>query len=419
VRRHVVKIAPTGFFADYGCHVRILEEARALQDHGYDVTVVTYPGGQNPAGLPVVRIPSWLHRGAPRVGSHWRKLLLDPALLATALTGLPPRGVDILHAHLHEGVLIGWPLARMHGAGLVFDYQGSLTREMLDHQFIRPANPLLHVFSWLERLANRLPHRILTSSENARNSLIAESGLPTDRVVAVTDGVDLARFRPRQPDDAAQIENLRGRLGIPPNRLIVGYLGLLAPYQGTDDLIHAAKLVIQQDPGAQFLIMGFPNEDAHRHAAHATGLADHMHFTGRIPYADAPEMLRVLDIAVAPKRSESEGNGKVLNYMAAGLPVVAYDGPVARELLGSSGLRVPVSSVDGLAQALLRYLADPDLRTRHGQTLRRRVERLYGWDRQIQHVIRVYDSLCEPSSPSPWQRQQLSGPSSSSDQGQS
>ena len=398
MRRHIVKIAPTGFFADYGCHVRILEEAQALQQHGYDVTVVTYPGGYDPSGLPVLRIPSWLHRGGPRVGSHWRKLMLDPALLATALTRLPPRPVDIVHAHLHEGVLIGWLLARMHGAGLVFDYQGSLTREMLDHQFIRAANPLLHVFSWLEKLANRLAHRILTSSENARHTLIARSGLPSNRIVAVTDGVDLTRFRPRQPTDAAHLRELRQRLGIPPNRLLVGYLGLLAPYQGTDDLIRAAQRVLQRHQGAHFLVMGFPNEHAYRHAAHAAGLANHMHFTGRIPYADAPQILRVLDIAVAPKRSESEGNGKVLNYMAAGLPVVAYDGPVARELLGSSGLRVPVGSIDGLAQGLLHYLIDPDLRTRHGHALRRRAEQMYGWNRQIQHVIRVYESLGGPSS---------------------
>ena len=393
MRRHVVKIAPTGFFADYGCHVRILEEARGLQDQGYDVTVVTYPGGQDPPGLRVVRIPAWLHRGGPRVGSHWRKLLLDPALLVTALTRLPSRPIDVVHAHLHEGVLIGWLLARMHGAGLVFDYQGSLTREMLDHQFIRAANPLLHVFSLLERLANRLPDCILTSSENARRTLIAESGLSANRVVAVTDGVNLTRFRPREPSDAARLRDLRRRLGIPPNRLLVGYLGLLAGYQGTDDLIRAAQLVLQRNRGAHFLVMGFPNEAAYRDAADAAGLAGHMHFTGRVPYADAPAMLRVLDIAIAPKRSESEGNGKVLNYMAAGLPVVAYDGPVARELLGSAGLRVSVGSVEGLAEGLLRYLADADLRTHHGRALRQRVERKYGWDRQIQHVVRVYESL--------------------------
>ena len=158
-------------------------------------------------------------------------------------------------------------------------------------------------------------------------------------------------------------------------------------------MIRAAQLVVERNPGAHFLVMGFPNEAAYHDAATAAGLAGHMHFTGRVPYADAPRMLRVLDIAVAPKRSESEGNGKVLNYMAAGLPVVAYDGPVARELLGPAGLRVPVGSVDHLAQGLLRYLAHPDLRTRHGHALRRRAEQMYGWTRQIQQITRVYDSL--------------------------
>ena len=40
-------VAPTSFFADYGCHVRILEEARVLQRRGHEVTIVTYHTGRN------------------------------------------------------------------------------------------------------------------------------------------------------------------------------------------------------------------------------------------------------------------------------------------------------------------------------------------------------------------------------------
>ncbi len=73
-------IAPTGFFADYGCHVRILEEAQALQAQGHAVTIFTYPSGATPEGLRVVRLPAPGRQARARVGSHRRKLLLDPLL---------------------------------------------------------------------------------------------------------------------------------------------------------------------------------------------------------------------------------------------------------------------------------------------------------------------------------------------------
>ena len=384
---------PTDFFSDYGCHVRILEEARLLQPHGHDVTILTYPGGSNPENLQIIRIPKWLSGDRPRVGSRWNKLLLDPALLTMSLACMASRRIDVVHAHLHEGVLVGWPLARLHRAHLVFDYQGSLTREMVDHQFVKDRSPALSIIGGLERLANRLADKILTSSENARIALIENFGVAPTRVVAVTDGVDIEQFRPREPKDEDQLVRLRRRLGIPMDRLIIGYLGLLAEYQGTGDLIRAAREVVSRTPAAHFLVMGFPNTEAYRAAAAAAGLAEHMTFTGRVAYADAPEMLRLLDIAVAPKRSETEGNGKVLNYMATGLPTVTYDGPVTRELLGNLGIRVPVGSVPELGRSIERYLVDSTLRKTHSTGLRRRAERNYSWDRQILRILDVYASL--------------------------
>ena len=391
--KRIVTIAPTGFFADYGCHVRILEETRALEAAGHHVTIFTYATGSSPPGTRVRRIPALAPRQNPLVGSHWRKLLLDPVLSGTALARTLGRGVDIVHAHLHEGVLAGWPLAKLTGAPLVFDYQGSLTSEMLDHRFLRPGSPLLRVFGWIERLATRAPDRILTSSDHARDQLLERFGVAPERVTAVPDGVDLERFRPRTGEDSIAIAERRRRLGIPSDRLIVGYLGLLAEYQGTGDLIRAAERVVRTFPGAHFLIMGFPNPDVYAAAARTAGLERFFTFTGRVPYEDAPESLRVMDIAVSPKRSETEGNGKLLNYMATGLPTIAYDGAVAKEILGPSGVLARRASVGELADALIRLLEDRELRTRTGSDLRARAERHFAWSDRIRPVLDLYEEV--------------------------
>src|SRR5262252_6213746 len=81
----VLSIAPTSFFSDYGCHVRILEEARALKGLGYDVTILTYYKGSDVPGFRVVRTaPTPWHRSY-EVGSSRHKFAFD-LLLGIRLT---------------------------------------------------------------------------------------------------------------------------------------------------------------------------------------------------------------------------------------------------------------------------------------------------------------------------------------------
>ncbi len=123
----VLMIAPTSFFADYGCHVRILEEARILQKLGHRVTIVTYRNGQDVPGLDIRRTLPIPWRTHYEVGSSRHKIAFDALLGAETLALLARRRFDIIHAHLHEGALIGLVLGRLFGIPTVFDFQGSLT----------------------------------------------------------------------------------------------------------------------------------------------------------------------------------------------------------------------------------------------------------------------------------------------------
>lgn len=387
----VLSIAPTSFFADYGCHVRILEEARALARLGHDVTVCTYHTGRDPDGVRVIRMPRVPWHAEIRVGSHYHKLYFDALLAARALAATGH--VDVVHAHLHEGALIGWLVSRLRRVPLVFDYQGSLTREMLDHQFLSASSPLFRLFAWLERTIERLPEAIVTSTEHQYQAVRARSAR---RVLPLPDAVDVRRFAPPDP---ARVAALRSRIGIPAGREVVGYVGLLAEYQGVGQLIYAARQILERRPNTHFLIMGYPGLERYVRQAHDLQILDNVTFTGRVPYEDLAVHLALADIAVSAKVSATEGNGKLLNYMAMGLPAVAYETDVAREILGPLGVYAPPGDIGALGLAIQALLDDPERRRLLGPALRARAESDLSWDAAGRKLALLYDELLAARSP--------------------
>jgi glycosyltransferase involved in cell wall biosynthesis len=311
--------------------------------------------------------------------------------MAVLARGLP-RNFDIVHAHLHEGALIGSIFSKLKRIPLVFDFQGSLRAEMLDHGFISPHDPLEAIFEALEKFINKLPTRIITSSEHSRSVLIDDFGVPPEVVVEVTDCVDATVFQPRSSNEGRAVQ-IRSELGIPDNTLVVGYLGLLAGYQGITHLLDAASSVLQEFPACHFLIMGYPGESTYRALADRMGIGSRVTFAGRIPYSDAPAYLSALDVAVSPKLSETEGNGKLLNYMACSIPTVAYGAPVARELLGDFGRFAQPGDSRSLAGEILSLLTDANLRAEIGAALRLRACERFSWQAGARKIEAIYEEV--------------------------
>lgn len=396
--RRILMIAPTSFFADYGCHVRILEEARILTRLGQQVTIVTYRNGRDMDGLDIRRTLPIPWRRDYEVGSSRHKVAFDLLLGATALrTALSVRP-DVIHGHLHEGALIGGALARLLGRPLVFDFQGSLTAEMTDHGFLNPAGRYFGTVRRLERFVNGLPDAILTSSHNATEHLVTDFGLPRGRVHTLPDCVNADAFRPDllSPEERA---TLLTSLGIPPGRRIVVYLGLLARHQGTDFLLQAAQRVIADRPDSHFLVMGFPGTELYNAQAAGLGVGDHVTFTGRVPYEQAPRYLALGEVAVAPKISLTEGSGKLLNYMAMGLPTVAFDIPVSREYLRADGVYAPRGDAMALADRIIELLDHPAEAHARAARLRARAMAEYDWAHAGEMLVDVYESLLAEPNP--------------------
>ncbi|PKO22369.1 MAG: hypothetical protein CVU38_09805 [Chloroflexi bacterium HGW-Chloroflexi-1] len=111
-----------------------------------------------------------------------------------------------------------------------------------------------------------------------------------------------------------------------------------------------------------------------------------------------PALARLLEnpsaaaVAVAPKLSATEGSGKLLTYMAAGLPVVAFDTAVHREYLGELGVYATAGDAGALAQALAGLLDDPQTATIRGQALRK-MAFSHTWEYTAISIETVYQGL--------------------------
>lgn len=389
----VLMIAPTSFFGDYGGHIRILEETLALQRLGHSVQIVTYYKGKDVPGLDIRRTPPLPWHAEYEVGSSRHKIAFDVYLAASAWRAASHFQPDIIHGHMHEGALIGGVIARARRRPLVFDFQGSLTAEMLDHGFIRPGGLRNGALLKLERFITRqMPAAILTSSLRACRLLEEEFDVPDERLHPLPDCVDLDRFRPGQLDAAGRAA-MRADWGIPPDVPVIAYLGLLADYQGIPDLIETAGRLKEGGSNAHFLIMGYPRVAEYRELAARRGVADRVILPGRVKYDEAPQFLSLGDIAVSAKISRTEGSGKVLNYMAMGLPVVAYGTAVHREYLGDAGVYAPPGDIAGLTAALAALLDDPARGRRLGEALRRRAREKYSWRQAGQKISALYSQL--------------------------
>jgi glycosyltransferase involved in cell wall biosynthesis len=388
----ILMVAPTSFFSDYGGHIRILEEVKALQLLGHEVAIVTYYKGSDLPGLDIRRTPKLPYRAEYEVGSSRHKIAFDVYLVGQVLREGFRFRPDVVHGHMHEGALIGGLLARLLRVPLLFDFQGSMTAEMVDHHFLRRDGRLFPLIYRLENWINRLPGAVLTSSSKALHLLREEFRIPSQKLFSLPDCADTVRFDRAQIDQTAR-EEIRRRFHLPTDRPIIAYLGLLTDYQGIPHLIGAAVRLQARGEPVHFLIMGYPNVKLYQQVAVENGVAGMMTFTGKVEYRYAPAYLSLGDIGVAPKMSRTEGSGKLLNYMALEQPVVAYDSAVHREYLGEDGVYAPLGDIDGFVEGLCYLLHNPDERAARGRRLRRRAEEKFSWQRAGEQIVAVYEKL--------------------------
>ena len=378
-----------------GHEVRVLQlgKGRVLERTPPDLTA----GRPVTAGLPDRTVFRLAERLGRRMGRdlHLRYYaVIDSFRFYSACLQQLPR-FDLCHEH--NGLFsIGAALAcRRLGLPYVLTFSADL---FLERELVgRPLRGLHRRIAELEaRFTYRLAGAILCVSEAAREHLIEHWEVPSEKIVVMPNGVDLDLFRPRPDASHGLLESV----GLSPQAPVIAFVGGFQPWHGLEQLVAAFARVLVQVPDAQLLLVGDGRaRPGVERAIAAHGVAGKVAITGFQPQDQVPAWLAAADICALPypvlPKELWFSPLKLYEYMASGKAIVASRSGQIAEVIkdGYNGVLTPPGDVNGLAEALVGLLNDPEQIRRLGQAAREQAEQQHSWNRYVHRLETLYRQL--------------------------
>jgi glycosyltransferase involved in cell wall biosynthesis len=397
----------------YPADTRVRNEATALTEHGFKVSVIALRGAREAGreivdGVSVYRIPRLtvfqkLPGATSRLAALANKVLVvigyfteyayfTSACLALSIYVALRDGFDVIHANNPPDTLfVVGAFHKLFRKKFVFDHH-DLSAELYLSRYKKTDGGLVtKVLRVLEWMSTRLADVVIATNESYRAIDIRRNGVDPDNVVVVRNGPDLKRVRLTAPDKSLQA------LG----RTILGYVGAMNPQDGVDHLLRALSHVVRDLGRTDFycvLVGDGDSRQALEAEAVALGIADRVRFTGFIPDADLVRYLSTADVCLDPNPSSPLNDVstwiKVMEYMALGKPMISFDLKETRTSAADAALYVTPNDDMEFAKAIVRLMDDPAKRRAMGEFGRARVQRELGWHVTSQNLVKAYTRLC-------------------------
>ena len=386
----IIHIAPTPFFANRGCHIRIRNEIDGLLQRGEDIILCTYGLGNDVGDIDIRRIVSIPGYTRTEAGFSPYKFIADFLLFFLVLYTAWQEKPDVLHGHLHEGAFIGWAVKTVlfwRRIPLLMDMQGSLSGELSAYGVFRSFPVILRLFYYIEKIICSFPQRILCSSQKSVEFLVKECGVKEDKIILFEDVVPDIFFQ--ECDGTA----LREQYEIPTDKSIVLYSGSFLAGKGITHLLEAITLILSRNRDLFFLFIGYPKEIVEEYVRKNS----HEEFflvTGEVPYDELASWLSLGHLAVDPKEEESgEASGKILHYMACGLAVVCFETVNNHRYLDENGFFAKSGSAADLAAMIERGARESEIARNYGQAGRNKAKNAYSLHSASGNLITYYQNL--------------------------
>jgi len=241
-------------------------------------------------------------------------------------------------------------------------------------------------------------HKIIAITQGLKDELVA-LGLTADKILVAPDGVKFSSPFSVIPAKA-EIPALREKLNLPLDKKIVMYTGHLYSWKGVDTLLELAKTYSQksnhQSPitnhQSLFVFLGGTEYDIKNFKQKANGLNNVLIF-GHKPPQEIPEYLQAADVLVLPNSAKNEKANwtsplKMFEYMASGVPIVASDLPVIREILNeNNAILVEPDNAESLAKGIIKVLNEPENSAKLAKQAFEDVQK-YSWTKRAEKIIK-------------------------------
>jgi glycosyltransferase involved in cell wall biosynthesis len=378
---------------------RVWQECQALISAGYRVAVVCPKGSGEPAYEVINSVELYRYKPYAPGGSKVSFIAeYAYSFLATTWGTLKARRSGrfaVIQACNPPDIF--WPLALafrlLEGTRFVFDHH-DLCPELYLSRFPRgPKLPYKGLLA-LERGTHRAADHVIATNDSYRQIAITRGGKRVNEVTVVRTGPDLRRLQAGEADP----ELRRGR------RFLVAYIGVMGPQDGVDIVVRAADIVVNKlgRNDIAFTLIGSGDSFNDLIALRdELGLAGHVEFTGRAPDALVARIMSTADAGLSPDPKNPLNDvstmNKTMEYMAFGLPVIAFDLKETRVSAGHAAVYVQPNDERAYAEAIVTLMDDEPRRKLMGHHARVRVEQELAWSHQESAYLGVYERLLSPS----------------------
>ena len=375
---------------------RVWALATALHDQGCQVSVICPKGSTRyrESYICLQGVHVYRYSSPPTTGGYAAYIReYSIALLMTFWLSLRVwfrHGFDVIHAANPPDIffLVGL-FYRLFGKKFIFDLH-DLAPEMFLVKFGGRMKALHKLLLLLEWCSLRTAHLVIITNLSQKRFAIERGRCQDKHLVVVRNGPDLQRIRLVPPEPALK----QGR------RYLLVYVGAMEVQDGIEYALYAMHDLVHKR-GQKDVALVLMGDGGHAPAlcalAHQLGLDEYVTFLGWTLIEDIVRYLSVADVALSPDPQNGFNEYctmiKTMEYMAMGIPAVAFDLAETRFSAQEAALYATPNQVEDFTDKIEILLADEALRASMGQLGRKRVEETLNWQYNKQQLLLAYQKL--------------------------